>query len=95
MKKLMWIVVAAMFVVTVGGAFMGASAAEIERITKEELKEKLDAGQANLVIGDVRRGSDWKGSEFKIKDAVRVDSNDLDAFAEEYDRDDEIVLYCA
>ena len=59
---------------------------------KDELKALL--GSENLVILDVRRGKDWSTSEFKIKDAVRVDNGDL-AVAESYPNDKTFVLYCA
>ena len=71
---------------------LATAAMEVPRVTKDELKAKLDAGE-EVVIVDVRRGSDWKGSEFKIKGAVRVE--DLDAFAVNQAKDAEIVLYCA
>jgi rhodanese-related sulfurtransferase len=69
-----------------------AAAAEVPRTTQEELKAKMEAGES-VVIADVRAGSDWSGSEYKIKGAVRVD--DVDAFAASQVKDAEIVLYCA
>ena len=69
-----------------------ALADEVPRMSKEELKELL--GSPDLVIVDVRRGNDWNSSEFKIKGAVRESGPGI-AWAENYDKDKTIVLYCA
>ena len=70
-----------------------AFAAEVPRMTKEELKPKLD--NPDVVIVDVRVGKDWKGSEFKIKGAVRGNPAELSSWAEKYPKDKTLVLYCA
>ena len=70
-----------------------AIAAEVPRMTKEELKSKLD--NPDVVIVDVRVGKDWKGSEFKIKGAVRENPSELSSWAEKYPKDKTLVLYCA
>lgn len=62
------------------------------RMDKDELKSLL--GSENLVVLDVRRGKDWSSSQFKIKDAVRVDNGDL-SIATNYPKDYIFVLYCA
>jgi len=63
------------------------------RITKEELKSML--ADAELVIVDVRRTKDWNASEYKIKDAVRVDPDPrkVDSWASRYPKDKTIVVY--
>jgi len=68
-------------------------AADVTRMSKEDLKAKLD--DPNVVIVDVRSGSDWKSSEFKIKGAVREDSGNVDSWAAKYSTDKTLVLYCA
>ena len=70
-----------------------AIAAEVPRMTKEELKSRLD--DTDVVIVDVRVGKDWKGSEFKIKGAVREDPTEFSSWAEKYSKDKILVLYCA
>jgi hypothetical protein len=70
-----------------------AIAAEVPRMTKEELKSKLD--NPDVVIVDVRVGKDWKGSEFKIKGAVRGNPAEFSSWAEKYPKDKTLVLYCA
>jgi rhodanese-related sulfurtransferase len=67
-------------------------AASVQQMDKEELKSLL--GSENLVILDVRQGRDWSTSEFKIKDALRVDGGDL-SVAKTYPKDNTFVLYCA
>jgi rhodanese-related sulfurtransferase len=67
-------------------------ATSVPTMDKEELKSQL--GSEKLVILDVRQGRDWSTSEFKIKDALRVDKGDL-SIAMNYPKDSTIVLYCA
>jgi membrane protein DedA with SNARE-associated domain/rhodanese-related sulfurtransferase len=64
----------------------------IERITPEELKEKLDGGE-DIIIIDVRRALDFEAEPYIIPGAVRilfeqVESNPV------VPNDREIVVYC-
>jgi rhodanese-related sulfurtransferase len=70
-----------------------ASAADPLRTTKEELKRRL--GDPEIVIVDVRTGSDWKGSDRKIAGAVRVEPNNVGGWENRYSKDRPIILYCA
>lgn len=70
-----------------------ASAADIERISKEHLKELL--GSPDLLILDVRPAKEWKASRLKIKGAVWEDFEEVDRWAPNYPKDAMIVLYCA
>ena len=63
------------------------------RISIEELKRKLDAGQPVLII-DNRAGSSWLGSLVKIKGALHIPLSDLESRIEELPRDVEVVTYC-
>jgi rhodanese-related sulfurtransferase len=67
-------------------------AASVPKMDKDQLKSLL--GSENLVILDVRQGRDWSTSEFKIKDALRVDGGDL-SVVKTYPKDSTFVLYCA
>lgn len=69
-----------------------AFAADVKRTTKEELKALMDQGE-QVVVLDVRKGSDWSGSEFKIKGAIQA--TDMSEVAKSYPTDARIVLYCA
>ena len=50
---------------------------------------------ADLVVLDVRTGSDWSDSEFKIKGAVRVEPGEIASWAQSHAKDKIYVLYCA
>lgn len=70
-----------------------AAADEVQRMTKEQLKALLD--DPDVVILDVRTNRDWKGSERKIKGAIRKDPKRFKSWAQKYPQDKTIVLYCA
>jgi len=66
---------------------------EAPRITKEELREKMD--RPEVVVLDVRKESDFEDSDMKIQGAERVDPADIDGWMSRFPRDRELVLYCA
>ena len=66
---------------------------EAPRISTEQLNDMLDS--PDLVLLDVRTGRDWNTSDRKIVGAVRVDPRDVNSWAENYSRNQKIVLYCA
>jgi len=70
-----------------------SDAKDVPLMTKEELKAQMDS--SDVMILDVRKGKDWKSSEFKIKGASRADPKELDNWAETYPKDKTLVLYCA
>lgn len=72
---------------------ISAVASEVKSINKDELKDLL--GSQNLIVLDVRSGSDWTSSGFKIKGAVREDPKQVPAWAGNYSKDKTYVLYCA
>ena len=83
-----------LFVLLSGMGFFATWAADVPRIAKEELKALL--GNPEVVIIDVRSGSDWKGSQEKIQEAVREDPDKkTKSWAEKYSPDKTMVLYCA
>jgi len=65
----------------------------IARITVEELKHKLDAGE-DLVIVDLRHSLDFEADPEIIPGAFRVDAKELEQKNELLPRDREIILYC-
>ncbi|GBC61287.1 hypothetical protein DENIS_2247 [Desulfonema ishimotonii] len=71
----------------------GASAGEVAKMTKEELRNKL--GRSDLVVMDVRTGKSWNNSEFKIRSARRESPDQVGTWAAGYPKDKVIVLYCA
>jgi rhodanese-related sulfurtransferase len=64
---------------------------EAPRISKEELKSRLD--KPDTIVIDVRRNRE--NANKKIKNAVLEDPDNVNAWAEKYEVDDFIVLYCA
>jgi len=67
---------------------------KIARITPEELKEKLDAGEDILVV-DLRHSLDFDANPKTIPGALHVDAAELEEAYEVIPRDREIVLFCA
>jgi rhodanese-related sulfurtransferase len=90
-KKMLRITVVALSLILMGA--WTAVAVDVPRMSKEALKEQL--GDPDVIILDVRTGSDWKASEFKIKGAVRASSNNVDSWAAKYGKDKTLVFYCA
>ena len=66
---------------------------KIARITPEELKEKLDAGEDVLIV-DLRHSLDFEASPETIPGALRVDAAELEEASTVIPRDREIVLFC-
>lgn len=69
------------------------NAADVQTIGTDELKQQL--GSSDVVVLDVRTGSDWAASDYMIKGAVRVDPSDVKSWADSHSRDKTYVLYCA
>jgi membrane protein DedA with SNARE-associated domain len=64
----------------------------IARITPEELKQKLDAGE-DIVIIDVRHSLDFEADPYIIPGALRIPSEQLENYPE-VPGDREVVVYC-
>jgi membrane protein DedA with SNARE-associated domain len=65
----------------------------IARITVEELKQKLDAGE-EVVIVDLRHSVDFEADPETIPGAFRMDAQELEQKNDRLPRDREIILYC-
>ena len=63
------------------------------RITKEEVKRKLDTNE-DFVLLDVRNPVDYGKSTVKIIRAVRIPVDELDKRYSELDPAKEVVAYC-
>ena len=87
------IFVVALSLFSVGALTAPTLAAEVPRMTADELKAKL--GDPDVIIVDVRRGKDWDASELKIKGAVRADPDQVDAWIANQSKDKIYVFYCA
>jgi len=67
---------------------------KIARITPEELKGKIDAGEDILVV-DLRHSLDFDANPETIPGALHIDAAELEEAYEVIPRDREIVLFCA
>ena len=65
----------------------------IARITVDELKEKLDAGE-EVTIVDLRHSLDFEASPEAIPGALHMDAKELEEKNDRLPRDREIILYC-
>lgn len=65
----------------------------IARITPEELKRKLDAGE-DVVVVDLRHSYDFEAEPGTIPGAYRMEASELDQMSEQIPRDRDVVLYC-
>ena len=65
----------------------------IARITAEELKQKIDAGE-DLVIVDLRHSMDFEADPETIPGAFRMDAKELEERSDRLPRDREVILYC-
>jgi membrane protein DedA with SNARE-associated domain/rhodanese-related sulfurtransferase len=65
----------------------------IDRITPEELKRKIDAGE-EVVIVDLRGSLDFEAEPAMIPGAVHLDAADLEEVSDELAKAPEVVLYC-
>jgi membrane protein DedA with SNARE-associated domain len=65
----------------------------IARITPEELKQKLDAGEDVLVV-DLRHSLDFEANPETIPGALHMDAKELEEKKSVLPQDREVVLYC-
>jgi rhodanese-related sulfurtransferase len=70
-----------------------AASADVDRITVDELKNKL-ASRESVVIIDVR-GGDYASSQSKIKGAIRIVPAEIESHLADLSRDSQIVTYCS
>jgi len=65
----------------------------VARITPEELKQKLDAGE-DIVVIDVRHSLDFEADPYIIPGALIIPLEQLESYPE-VPRDREIIVYCS
>jgi len=65
----------------------------IARITPEELKRKLDAGE-DMVVVDLRHSVEFESDDAKVPGAIHLDPEEIEQRHVEIPRDRDIVLYC-
>jgi membrane protein DedA with SNARE-associated domain len=65
----------------------------IARITPEELKQRMDSGEAVVVV-DLRHSTDFDESQVSIPGSIRVAIDDIENGHALIPRDREIILFC-
>ena len=65
----------------------------IARITVDELKQKLDAGE-QITIVDLRHSMDFDAAPEVIPGAVHIEAKELEGKNSRLPRNGEVVLYC-
>ena len=68
-------------------------ALRIARITPEQLKQKLDAGE-DVVVVDLRHSVEFEADNAKIPGAMHLDPEKIEQCHLEIPRDRDLVLYC-
>ncbi|MFP5214145.1 MAG: rhodanese-like domain-containing protein [Acidobacteriota bacterium] len=66
---------------------------DASRMDKDALREML--GNPDVHIIDLRSEEQWNESSTKIKGAAHEDRNNVSAWADRYDRNETLILYCA
>ena len=69
-----------------------SEASEVPRISSEDLKERLDNGEA-IVVADTRVPTVYSAKH--ISGAISVPFSEVELHLDEWPRDQEIVFYCA
>lgn len=85
----------AVVVLVMVGLFVSVSIAahkgNVDIMSKDELKARL--GDPDIIVLDVRKGTDWRASEFKIKGSIRMEPRNITKA--DFPKDKILVLYCA
>ena len=68
-------------------------ALRIARITPEELKQKLDAGE-DIVVVDLRHSVEFEADDAKVPGAIHLDPEEIEQRHVDIPRDRDVVLYC-
>lgn len=66
---------------------------EAPRITTDDLKARMDAGEDFTVI-DVRNPQAWAQSDLMMPGAVRVPLDDFERYLDQIPKDRRVVTYC-
>lgn len=92
MKRVILMIVAtALSLAVVGVSAKPATAEDVRKMTKEELRPML--GKPDVIILDVRIENQWKNSDLKIVGASHENSQEVKSWANKYPKDKTIVLY--
>lgn len=65
----------------------------VPRITKEELRVKLD--HPDVIVLDVRVEEQWKVSDRKLPGALHENPDSVASWVKKYPKDKILIIYCA
>ena len=71
----------------------GTADMEPQRIDKDELKRRLDAGEAFTILDD-RSPEAWEKADSQLPGSIRVPPDDLDKHLQEIPLNARILTYC-
>ena len=66
----------------------------VPRVQAEELARKLELGEQNILIADVRSHGYYDAGSSRIKGSIRLEPNRLSSSFDEFPKDKQIYLYC-
>jgi len=89
--KVLGVFLVALFLSSCGGSQAPNEKSEVPRMTVEELKERIDNGDA-IVIGDTRGRGSYNTRH--VAGAISIPESDVKASVGDLHLDQEIVLYC-
>lgn len=93
MEKRAFFIVVAFFVASIFLSGGTSNAGDVERISKESLKDLL--GNQDVIVLDVRLPKDSNASELQIKGAMREDPSQVTEWMKKYPKDKTLIFYCA
>jgi len=67
---------------------------EAPRITADEVKQRIEAGEEDFVVIDVRNPQAWAESEVKARNAIRVPLDSFEQYLPRIPKSKAIVIYC-
>ena len=91
-SRLLTFLTMALSMAMVGTLTIPTMAADLTKISKEELNLML--GNPDVIILDVDRERSWKARDRKIRGAFRENPKDIKSWAGRYTKDITLVLYC-
>ena len=91
MKKFYMLVM--ILVLAVLPVFAIAANEAVPRISREELKSKIENNKGVIIL-DVRTKGSYEGSNIKIKGAIRIAPEEIETGYRQLPKDREIVTYC-
>jgi hypothetical protein len=92
-RKATWALIVSLLAIVLLSYNAMVTAAPFGVWTPEDLNAQID--NSDVVVVDVRTGSDWSSSDQKIKGAIRVDRDQESILTERYGKDKTFVFYCA